>query len=126
MTVPKDQQKKTGYGPKGGNKDPRIREARSLRSRGKTDADLLALGYTRNEIARSFIPNSVAKHARCRVCGCKAILNEDRVCMGCELAAKIKREGLQEPEVYEPVKKGRPPIVRPVNMDHPAIIRSKN
>jgi hypothetical protein len=46
--------------------------------------------------------------------------------MGCELVAKIKREGLQEPEVYEPVKKGRPPIVRPLIMDHPAIIRSKN
>lgn len=118
------QQKRCG--PKGGTKNPRLQEARRLRSKGKTDADLLALGYTRNEIARSFIPNSVSKHARCRVCGCKAILNEDRVCMACELIAKIKREGLQEPEVYEPVKKGRPPIVRPVNMDHPAIIKSKN
>ncbi len=118
------QQKRCG--PKNGTKNPRLQEARRLRSKGKTDADLLALGYTRNEIARSFIPNSVSKHARCIVCGCKAILNEDRVCMGCELVAKIKREGLQEPEVYEPVKKGRPPIVRPVNMDHPAIIRSKN
>ncbi len=118
------QQKRCG--PKNGTKNPRLQEARRLRSKGKTDADLLALGYTRNEIARSFIPNSVSKHARCIVCGCKAILNEDRVCMGCELVAKIKREGVQEPEVYEPVKKGRPPIVRPVNMDHPAIIRSKN
>lgn len=118
------QQKRCG--PKGGTKNPRLQEARRLRSKGKTDADLLALGYTRNEIARSFVPNSVAKHNRCRVCGCKAILNEDRVCMACELVAKIKREGLQEPEVYEPVKKGRHPIVRPVNMDHPAIIKNKN
>jgi hypothetical protein len=118
------QQKRCG--PKNGTKNPRLQEARRLRSKGKTDADLLALGYTRNEIARSFVPNSVAKHGRCRANGCWAILNEDRVCMACELVAKIKREGLQEPEVYEPVKKGRPPIVRPLNMDHPAIIRSKN
>jgi hypothetical protein len=117
---------KKRYGPQKGNKDPRIREARSLRSRGKTDADLLALGYTRNEIARSFIPNSVAKHGRCRVCGCKAKLDDDRVCMACDLEAKLKREGIQEPEPYEPVKKGRPPIKKPLIMDHPAIIRSKN
>lgn len=114
------------YGPKSGSSDPRIQEARKLRSKGKTDADLLSLGYTRREITRSFVPNSVAKHERCRVCGWKAVVDEDQVCMACELVAKIKREGLQEPEVYEPVKKGRPPIVKPLIMDHPAIIRSKN
>ena len=119
-------EQKKRYGPQGGSKNPRIQEARRLRGKGKTDADLLALGYSRNELTRSFIPNSVAKHGRCRVCGWKAILDEDRVCMACELIAKIKREGLQEPEVYEPVKKGRPPIVKPLVMDHPAIIKSKN
>ena len=114
------------YGPKSGSSDPRIQEARKLRKKGATDARLLELGYSRREIARSFVPNSVSTHERCRVCGWKAVLDEDQVCMACELLAKIKREGLQEPEVYEPVKKGRPPIVKPLVMDHPAIIRSKN
>lgn len=112
-------------GPTAGTKNPRLIEARRLRKNGATDADLREAGFSRNEIARSFVPNSVSIHQRCRVCGSKAIVNEDRVCMGCELIAKLKREGQQEPEVYEPIKRGRPPMAKP-NMDHPAILKPKN
>lgn len=79
-------------GPKGGTKNPRLIEARRMRSNGATDAELRNAGFTSNEIARSFVPNSVSIHQRCRVCGCKAIVNEDRVCMGCEMLARMKRE----------------------------------
>ena len=84
------QQKRCG--PKSGTKNPRLIEARRMRSKGATDADLLEAGFTKNEIARSFVPNSVSIHQRCRVCGCKAIINDDRVCMGCEMLARMKRE----------------------------------
>ena len=117
------QQKRCG--PKGGSKNPRIQEARRLRKNGKTDYDLLELGYSRNEIARSFVPNSVSIHVRCRVCGCLSIVSDDKVCMGCELKAKVKREGTQKPEVVVPVKLGRPPIAKPLNMEHPAILKPK-
>ena len=114
------QQKRCG--PKGGTKNPRIQEARRLRGRGKTDADLLALGYTKNEIARSFIPNSVSTRARCRACGWKAILDEDRVCMACQMVARIKREERERVEVKKPVEV----VVERCyeHFDHPAIIRS--
>jgi len=120
MTQRKEQRRRGG--PKGGVSNPRIAEARRLRANGKTDEDLLGLGFTRNELTRSFVPNSVSHHKRCRVCGWKSVVNEDRVCMACELVAKIKREGMQEPEPYVPVKKGRPPAVKP-NMKHPAILK---
>jgi len=115
-------EQKKRCGPKGGSKNPRIQEARRLRSRGKTDADLLELGFSRNEIARSFIPNSVSVHARCRVCGWKAILDEDRVCMACQMLARIKREERERTEVKKPVE-----VVVEMcyeHFDHPAIIRS--
>jgi hypothetical protein len=116
------EQKKKGYGPKGGTKNPRIQEARRLRSRGKTDADLLALGYTKNEIARSFVPNSVAKHGRCRANGCWAILNDDSVCMHCEMVARLKREERERTEVKKPVEV----VVERCyeHFDHPAILKS--
>jgi hypothetical protein len=113
-------------GPKGGTKNPRLIEARRMRSKGATDAELREAGFSSNEIARSFVPNSVSIHQRCRVCGCKAIVNDDRVCMGCEMIARIKREGRQRDEPVMPVKLGRPPISKPpLNMDHPAILKPK-
>jgi hypothetical protein len=45
--------------------------------------------------------------------------------MACELKAKLKREGMQQPEIVVPVKLGRPPIAKPVCMDHPAILKSE-
>ncbi len=117
------QQKRCG--PKGGTKNPRLQEARRLRKNGKTDSELLALGFTRNEIARSFVPNSVSIHVRCRVCGSLAIVDADKVCMACELIAKLKREGRQDQEPFEIVQRGRPPIERPLNLDHPAILKPK-
>jgi ribosomal protein L37E len=104
------EQKKKGYGPKGGTNNPRIQEARRLRGRGKTDADLLALGYTKNEIAR------------CRACGWKAILDEDRVCMACQMLARLKREERERTEVKKQVEV----VVERCyeHFDHPAIIRS--
>jgi hypothetical protein len=112
-------------GPKTGTSDLRIQEARRLRKQGATDADLLNLGFGRREIARSFVPNSVSIHQRCRKCGALAVVDADRVCMACELISKLKREGLQEPEPYEIVRRGRPPITKPINMEHPAILKPK-
>lgn len=117
------QQKRSG--PKTGLSDPRIQEARRLRKQGATDADLLNLGFGRREIARSFVPNSVLIHGRCRIEGCWAVLNEDRVCLACELRVRLKREGRQDAEPYEIVRRGRPPITKPINMDHPAILKEK-
>jgi hypothetical protein len=113
-------------GPKSGTKNPRLIEARRMRSKGATDSELREAGFSSNEIARSFVPNSVSIHQRCRANGCWAILNDDRVCMACELKARIKREGRQQDEPVMPVKLGRPPISKPpLNMDHPAILKPK-
>lgn len=108
------QQKRCG--PKGGSKNPRVQKARRLRLKGLGDADLLNLGYTRNEIARSFIPNSVSIHQRCRVCGSKAIVDFERVCMACQMTARLKRERDEQKHtetVFE-------------NFEHPAILKAKN
>jgi hypothetical protein len=118
------EQKKKGYGPKGGTKNPRIQEARRLRGRGKTDADLLALGYTKNEIARSFIPNSVSTHARCRANGCWAILNDDSVFMRCEMVARLKREKRERETQLQPVKEEIIVEQGYEHFDHPAILKS--
>lgn len=106
-------------GPKSGSSDPRITEARRLRRLGATDERLLELGYNRREIARSFIPNSVSIHKRCRACGCLAIVDEDRVCMHCEMVARMKRE---ERERSEPKQTKRVEVQ--LSFDHPAILRS--
>ena len=114
-------------GPKSGTKNPRLIEARRMRSNGATDAELLAAGFTRNEIARSFIPNSVSIHQRCRVCGCKAIINDDRVCMGCEMIARMKRED-REQQQPKPIKSEAQVVFddRYKHIDHPAILKPKN
>jgi len=119
------QQKRCG--PKSGTKNPRLIEARRMRSKGATDADLLEAGFTKNEIARSFVPNSVSIHQRCRVCGCKAIVNDDRVCMGCEMLARMKREE-RERQQPRPVKSEAQIVFddRYKHIDHPAILKPKN
>jgi hypothetical protein len=114
-------------GPKGGTKNPRLIEARRMRSNGATDSELRNAGFTSNEIARSFVPNSVSIHNRCRVCGCKAIVNEDRVCMGCEMKARMKREE-RERQQPRPIKSEAQIVFddRYKHIDHPAILKPKS
>lgn len=108
------QQKRCG--PKGGSNNPRVQEARRLRLKGLGDADLLNLGYTRNEIARSFIPNSVSVHGRCKANGCKAILDQDGICMACKMIARMKleRDELKRTDEFFQT------------FEHPAILKAKN
>jgi hypothetical protein len=108
------------------------RECRLLKAAGLSDEELLARGFDRNTIQRSILSTggrrgAIQPKGKCSVCNYKYYhLKDGEVCAACKLRAKIKREGRQEPEVYEPIKKGRPPVEKPLNMDHPDIIRSKN
>jgi hypothetical protein len=108
------------------------RECRLLKAAGLSDEELLARGFDRNTIQRSILSTggkrgSTQPKGKCSVCNYKYYhLKHLDVCAACKLRAKIKKEGRQLPETYEVVKKGRPPVAKPLNMDHPDIIRSKD
>jgi len=107
-------------------KNPRLIEARRLRRNGATDEDLDNLGFTAMEISRAIVPCSSTRYQRCRTCGCKAIVDLDRVCMGCQMVARMEREARE-------AKMGAKKVVSPppvdnsyIHFDHPAIIPPKN
>jgi hypothetical protein len=108
-------------------KNPRLIEARRLRKLGATDDDLAEAGFTAIEISRAIVPYSSTSYQRCKECGCKAITNLQRVCMGCQMTLKMEREAR---EAKQP-KKVVPVVLQQVDngyihFDHPAIIRPKN
>lgn len=108
-------------------KNPRLIEARRMRSNGATDEDLSEAGFTAIEISRAIVPYSSTSYQRCRTCGCKAIVDLDRVCMGCQMTARMEREAREAkmpkkvlPVVSPPVDNGY------IHFNHPAIIPPKN
>jgi hypothetical protein len=108
-------------------KNPRIIEARNLRKRGATDEDLSNAGFTAIEISRSFVPYSSSNYQRCRTCGCKAIVDLDRVCMGCQMTARMEREAREAKMPKKVVPVASPPVDNGyIHFNHPAIIRRKN
>ena len=108
-------------------KNPRLIESRRLRMNGATDEDLRNAGFTAVEIAKAIVPYSSTSYQRCRTCGWKAIVDLDRVCMGCQMTARIEREA-REAKMPKKVL----PVVAPpsgnghIHFDHPAIIPPKN
>jgi hypothetical protein len=108
-------------------KNPRLIEARKLRKLGATDDDLAAAGFTAIEISRAIIPVSSTSYQRCKECGCKAIINSQRICMGCQMVARMEREAREAKQPKKPISF----VVVPKDdgykhFDHPAIIRPKN
>lgn len=106
-------------------KNPRLIEARRLRMNGATDEDLSEAGFTAIEISRAIVPYSSTSYQRCRTCGCKAIVDLDSVCMGCQMTARMEREAGEKkmPKKVVPV----PPADNGyIHFNHPAIIPPKN
>jgi hypothetical protein len=107
------------------------RECRLLKAAGLSDQELLDRGFDRNTIQRSILSTggkrgAVQPKGKCSECHyLYFFLKQGDVCAACRLRAKIKKEGRQQPEAYEPVKKGRPAITKPLNFDHPDIIKPK-
>ena len=110
-------------------KNPRLIEARKLRKLGATDDDLAEAGFTAIEISRAIVPYSSTSYQRCKECGCKAITNFQRVCMGCQMTARMKRESEENKKATEKVfSQWQEPHKDDgyKHFDHPAIIRPKN
>jgi hypothetical protein len=70
-----------------------------------------------------------SKYQRCVECGCKAIVDADRFCMGCQMTAKMERE-FEEKKANVVQTTDR--VLSSwssdgyIHFDHPAILRSKN
>lgn len=108
-------------------KNPRLIEARRLRRNGATDEDLSNAGFTAIEISRAIVPYSSTSYQRCRSCGCKAIVDLDRVCMGCQMTARMEREAREAKMPKKVVPVVSPPVDNGyIHFNHPAIIPPKN
>ena len=71
-----------------------------------------------------------SKYQRCVECGCKAIIDSDRFCMGCQMTARLERE-LEEKKTK--VVQATDSVLSSwssddgyIHFDHPAILRPKN
>ena len=107
--------------------NPRLIEARRLRMNGATDEDLSIAGFTAIEISRAIVPYSSTSYQRCRTCGCKAIVDLDRVCMGCQMTARMEREAREARMPKKVVPFVSPPVDNSyIHFNHPAIIPPKN
>lgn len=105
-------------------KNPRIIEARRLRKNGATDNDLIAAGFTDNEIARAPLLYS-SSYKRCKTCGCKAKVDRDQICMGCDMLARMQRESQNPRQPAKPLSEEKVDKAF-MDFDHPAILKSKN